>query len=574
MNDVNGVDRPARWRHAPVIALALLIATLASIVAGAAAERRAVHSALASMRTDAVLRAALLASEVARFRLLPLALAGDSDVAGALSGNVAAKRALDTKLEALAFDTGATVIYVLRPDGRAIAASNWRATTSFVGQEYGFRRYFREALLNGDAVQFSLGTVSGRPGLYLTRRTPGGGVIVVKLEFTRIERQWAGAPGTTLVENAEGIILVTSDPALRFAATQRLAPARVALLREDLRAGRALRLWTPRSPSLSVSVPAGVGSWQLVLTAPRRMMVGDIVWITRAIAGGTVLILAALFAALRARRRRRIRTRQYEQARTTELEAAVTARTAELRHEMEERQAIEARAATLREGLRQANRLATLGQVTASVAHETAQPVAAIRTYASNGVRLANMGETSAVLGNFEAIGRLADRIGAVTDQLRSFARKGERPSGPLLLSEALDGALLILRDRLRGITLQIDPFPTDLRILAERVRLEQVFVNLLQNAAEAMEGMVDPLIRLSIEPYDGDVRILVADNGPGIAPDVADRLFTPFTTSRSNGLGLGLVIAQDIAHDLGGTLRVAESDRGTCFALTLKRAS
>jgi two-component system C4-dicarboxylate transport sensor histidine kinase DctB len=105
------------------------------------------------------------------------------------------------------------------------------------------------------------------------------------------------------------------------------------------------------------------------------------------------------------------------------------------------------------------------------------------------------------------------------------------------------------------------------------RVRLEQVFVNLLQNAAEALAGRPDPTITIRVTLRDGLVWVRIQDNGPGIAPDIAARLFTPFATSRSNGLGLGLVIASDIMTDLGGSLRWLPEEGGACFELELRRA-
>lgn len=536
-------------------------------------EREALARARTEIRTDAQLRAALLRSEVARFRLLPLALAGDSDVKMALNAQPGAQRTLNRKLESLAAEVGAAAIYVISTQGQAIAASNWRSRHSFVGQDFGFRSYFQQAQRSGSASQFGLGTVSRKPGLYISRLTPDDGVIVVKLEFGRIEEQWARARGTTLVEDRNGIVLVTSEPALRFAAAHPLTPDVAARVREELQLDvTALQPLPSGGTSLVVAVPTSVEDWRLVLSLPRRAAIGNAVLTAQLGAAVLALLIAAALALWFDRSRRRRAARELEVARTAELEEVVSARTAELQREMEERQASEARAAILREGLRQANRLATLGQVTASVAHETAQPVAAIRTYASNGERLLDSGATDEVRSNLQAIGRLAGRIGTVTAGLRGFARKGARPLGPIPLRDAIEGALLILKERLRRIEVFVSPVAADLLVVGGRVRLEQVLVNLLQNAAEALGNEASPRVSLTVEPNGHDVRIVVADNGPGIAPEIADRLFTPFATSRTSGLGLGLVIAQDIAHDLGGSLRLLPGEGGAQFELLLRR--
>jgi two-component system C4-dicarboxylate transport sensor histidine kinase DctB len=112
------------------------------------------------------------------------------------------------------------------------------------------------------------------------------------------------------------------------------------------------------------------------------------------------------------------------------------------------------------------------------------------------------------------------------------------------------------------------------LAVLGERVRLEQVLVNLLQNAFEAVEERPDGAVTLTVSETDDAVRIAVADNGPGLAPEVERALFTPFLTTKPRGLGLGLVIAHDIAAGFGGELTAASAPgAGATFTLTLRKA-
>ncbi|WP_232833946.1 MULTISPECIES: ATP-binding protein [unclassified Sphingomonas] len=560
---------------------ALLFAMMVGYVAGEIAGQRARANLENGLAADARLRQALLASELERFELLPVALADDVDVRAALAGQAGAAVRLDGKLAALAREAGAAAIYLIAPSGRAIAANNAGTAQSFVGQDYRFRRYYADARRTGAGRQFALGTVSRRPGLYLSRRTPGGGVIVVKLEFDRIEQAWRAAGGDTFVTDRDGIVRVTSHPEWRFAATRPLPAARAAAVLAD--GGVAALRPSPVSidPTLGRVRVAGIAGpvalaktrpdasgWRVHLAMAAAPAVRPIV---RAAQGSAALVTLALIGigwAWRARARRRAE-------RTVALETAVSERTAALRREIEERAAVEARAADLRESLRQANRLAALGQITASVAHETAQPVAAIRTYAATGERLLDRGETEEVRTNLRAIARLTERIGAVTAELRGFARKGSGAIQPVPLVEVIDGARLILKERLQRIAFVVPPIPADLRVVAGRVRLEQVLVNLLQNAIEALHDRADARIALDLAT-DGDlVHLTVRDNGPGIAPEIADRIFTPFATSRPNGLGLGLVIAQDIMADLGGALHLLAADGGgAAFRLTLRRAA
>lgn len=260
-------------------------------------------------------------------------------------------------------------------------------------------------------------------------------------------------------------------------------------------------------------------------------------------------------------------------ARTSELEAMVEARTRELRREMQEHAATETRADTLREGLRQANRLASLGQITAGIAHETAQPVAAIRSYAANGRLLMDRGEMAAAAENMAAIERLTDRIGKVTAELRGFSRKATGAINAIALAGPVEGSVLILKSRLARVELHLPDMPASLLVMADTIRLEQVLVNLLQNALEALEDRPEPVIRLTVAVEEDVVLLSVIDNGLGIDPSVREQLFTPFVTSRQSGLGLGLVIASDIMTDMGGSLRLIPGEGGAHFQLSLKRA-
>ncbi len=165
-------------------------------------------------------------------------------------------------------------------------------------------------------------------------------------------------------------------------------------------------------------------------------------------------------------------------------------------------------------------------------------------------------------------------RIGAITAELRTFARRGTPAIGALRIGDVFDGALLLLGDRIRagGVTIDLRG-DDDIEVRADRIRLEQILINLIQNALDALEATPDPVVRIEAEG-GSPVTILVADNGPGIDPAVADDLFTPFVTGREEGLGLGLGIARDIAREFGGELELANSPSGgAAFELRLERA-
>jgi two-component system C4-dicarboxylate transport sensor histidine kinase DctB len=141
-------------------------------------------------------------------------------------------------------------------------------------------------------------------------------------------------------------------------------------------------------------------------------------------------------------------------------------------------------------------------------------------------------------------------------------------------LHAAIDGAILLISDRIRadGVTLEWTKQRTEVAVVADRMRLEQILINLIQNALDALEGAVAPRIAILIELGES-VSVTVADNGPGISESMAGKLFTPFSTSKADGLGLGLGIAQDIAREFGGALDLVPSPLGgAAFRLTLRR--
>jgi two-component system C4-dicarboxylate transport sensor histidine kinase DctB len=430
----------------------------------------------------------------------------------------------------------------------------------------------RNALRDVAAEQFAMDR-SSPPGLYLARRGSGDCVVVV-LDFDAIEAQARGGRHH-LRHRSRWLIVIMSQKGWRLLPRPgRSAGASLARGRYgagDLpRPPRDARWPDPVSgeadPLLLVQTAADSTGWRVNLAQSTRHGV-DAAVSGAGLAAMVVLGLGGLGLWLGQRSRRRRRH-------TAALENAVVERTADLRREIEERSAAEARAATLREGLRQANRLATLGQIAASVAHETAQPVAAIRTYAATSRQFLDMGEPDEVNRNLKAIDRLAERIGTVTAELRGFARKGGLAPGPVPLIEIIEGARLLLKERLSRVDFAQPVLPPGLMVLGDHVRLEQVLVNLLQNALEALDKEAAPHLDLAVQMDGEEVRVIVSDNGPGIAPEVADRLFTPFATSRPAGLGLGLVIAQDIATEFGGSLRLLPTQGGASFVVTLRRAA
>lgn len=597
---------PIALRWAAYFAVSVII--LAAVVgfAGAVAERRTEADLARQAQTSATLHAAVLRSELAKHRSLPFVLAQDPDVAETLrSANPRGIDALNRKLETLSGGTRAAVIYVLNAKGMTIAASNWREPTSFVGSDYSFRPYFKEASANGVAELFALGTVSRRPGLFMSRRVEGRegmlGVVVVKVEFEALEAEWSSAE-PAFVADPRGVILVTSIPAWRFSTLTRLPRAEQEQLRTEHRfgdapfsvlkatpapvAGRPPVLTTAAADGdtrfMAASADLGAAGWTVFTFTPVGETLRTAVAGARAIALLVGLVVCGVaFAILRWRGQASLRAARQEAARL-KLEARVAERTAELREtnqrlivEIEERRRAEAHAHRMQDELVQSNKLATLGQIAAGVAHEINQPVAAIRAYADNAAAFLDRADDKTARANLGLIAGLTERIGLITDELRAFARKSSAPAAPVTVRDAVDGALLLVGPRVRQQNVRVirDEADEAARVMAERFRLEQVLVNLLQNALEALEDTPDPEIRVEVVVKRAQVRIVVADNGPGVGPEAAKSLFTPFATTKPRGLGLGLVISRDIVAEFGGELSLEPAPGGARFVMSLPKA-
>lgn len=608
-----------RFLTAGVVAI-MLLAWAAWTLAG----ERATSTLAKQARITASLHSAVLRADVERYRSLSFVLGRDGEVRSVLAHPTPAGRdALNRKLEMLSRETRIDVLYILNARGVAAAASNWRSAVPFCQTPAAAepppstrrrgcsdRWYFRGAMQNGSAAMFALGRADAHPGLYTSHAVDDGarrlGVAVAKVQFDDLEAHWRAAGDPTFVTDSDGVVLITSIPTWRL---QTLGPLRrevvarlmsshqfgdaplkplpaagfvhppgaVAVIRANLpgrRPGETFVETTTALPELG---------WTLHTMKPASKAIGE-ARITAAsitlLAGVLGLTFAVLFWQRRARRRleadREAAAREELEVRVAQRTSALSTANRKLMAEIEERRRVEGRVHRLMDELAQANRLATLGQIAAGVAHEINQPLAAIRTYAENAAAFVTRGDSARAASNLTTIGGLTERIAVITDELRAFARRGSAQTGPVSVAEAISGALLLVSHRLarQGVSLIRAGDDPGLLVLADQVRLEQVLVNLLQNALDALEDTPDPEIRLAVRPSRRLVHIVVQDNGPGLPPGAAQALFMPFNTSKAQGLGLGLVISRDIMRELGGDLSARPAKQGARFDISLRRVS
>ncbi len=597
-----------RLRNGAAIALVLaILSTVAAIQIFSLAMDRAAANGVGTLR----LATASLSGHLERYEALPALVSDQPELLAVLAApdNPALRRGANVFLADLARRLAISDAYVMLPDGETVAASNFEGV-SFVGQNFRYRPYFQAAAEGRQGRFFGLGTTSNRRGFYLSDaiRDASGqvvGILALKVDLDPIEATWASNDTEILVLDPENIVFMAGRAEWRyriFGRTEETALERSAQVRRYAR--------EPVTPLEVHRSQAFDGTPTLVVGSGRQAREFQALRDTMPEAGWTVLVLAdtqpasrqaltgglAIFltlvlgafatAAERSRRHRVKERRHADAAAKLRLESEVSQRTfalaqanRRLEEEIGERRATEERLRRTQSDLVEAGKLAALGQMSAALSHEFNQPLAAASAYADNAALFLERGANEKA---GETIGRVSDllaRLSAISRTLRNFARRPEDELSPVDVGEAMEDAMGIAGHRLKavGADVEVSPGLTGLRVEAVPIRLQQVLVNLLTNAADAVEeaDMRRISVRERAEP-DGRVSILVEDTGPGVPASIAQRIFDPFYTSKAagKGLGLGLSISYNIVSDFGGRLALERTEGGGArFVMELVRA-
>jgi two-component system, NtrC family, C4-dicarboxylate transport sensor histidine kinase DctB len=561
---------------------------------GSTTRRLAIESARADVARRASLEIETLVSDVEKFRVLPFVLVELPDArAAADRTDKDANARLNRKLDTLAEQTGASVIYVVDRFGTARAASNAGRPDSFLGHSFKFRPYFLQAMSEGASEYFAEGYLTRRTGLFLARRAGPEiapyGVVVVKIEFDRLEKLWRSKDHVSFVLDKDGVIIISTDASIRFKTTEAIGETRRREIMTARQFGNAslaqsgMHFLTDGfvrdslgTEFIAVSSQLPILGWRHVHLEPMQPIVNkindEIRFATTGV-GLSLLMFGSIFYWMITRQRRLTTARD-----TLELEVArrtiqLSDTNAELVQEASERERASKLYRAAREELAQANRLGSIGTITTSVAHEINQPVAAIRTAAENATKLLARDQHRKVAENLALIVDMTTRIGSITGELLSYGRRRKGSAKPVTVDEIIEGALLLVTDSFErsGVDLEVAPSKALALVNVSRIRAEQVLVNVLQNALDALEGRSGALVRLDVTVQGQFVQITVTDNGPGIAPNLQETIFQPFVTGKRDGTGLGLGISREIVEEYGGSLEIMASPLGGAgFCITL----
>lgn len=260
--------------------------------------------------------------------------------------------------------------------------------------------------------------------------------------------------------------------------------------------------------------------------------------------------------------------------RVLEKTADLRAANRSLRKEVGRHRKTEAELRNTQDELIQTSKLAALGKISAGIAHELNQPLAAIRSYAHNGTVLIDRERTAEARDNFDRISAMTRRMADITTHLKTFARRPSTETESVNLRAVVTNALSFFQDRIakEGVAVEL-LFPRrDLLVTGEDIRMEQVVINLLANALDAMAESPVKDLRIVGRRRNGRAVVDLADSGCGIEKVDISRIFDPFFTTKEqgSGLGLGLSISHKIVRDFGGTVRARSTPgKGAVFTLS-----
>jgi len=517
-------------------------------------------------RNRAELRLALyggnLVSELQRNSIVPQLLARDPALIGALNGKDYSQST--QRLISFVDEIGAASLMMLDAEARTVAATD----RNRLGEQHLDSPYFTDALRSNGTVFSVLEREAGGYRFTYSRKVEAQGapigVIVVEVDLQKFERAWAGISDAVHVADSTGRIILATEPRWRgkteadamsaeppASAIQRAIHATAdwgALPADAYLKGEAVMRNSARIP---------FRGWQITsytTYASVRERVNGVLALE--IMGFAILLALAFYALSRKNALRMIVLRRES--------AELRALNVRLQREIAERERVQETLAVAEQTLAQSSKLAALGEMSAAVSHELNQPLAAMKTYLAGAGLLLRRNRPDEALSSFQRIDDLIERMGAITRQLKSYARKGGADFSPVNMGDAVHSAMAMMEPQLKRRQIRIHRAIPDrpVMVMADRVRLEQVIINLMRNAIDATSGIPQPEIDILLSAGE-TATLTVRDNGHGI--EDLNALFEPFYTTKKpgEGVGLGLAISSGIVNDLGGRLTARNATGG-----------
>lgn len=517
----------------------------------------------ASNRMELYLRS--LNETLRQHQHMPFVLAGDPRYSSALNPDAVEPETND-RLSRLAKQAKLEAIYVMDASGVVLATSNAGQPNSFLGQNYGFRPYFKEALAGQRSDYFAIGATSGRPGYFVAEPVTfasgtQSGVVAIKLDVSELQNSWESDTETVVAVNKDNIVVLASNPDWLYRPVVELtSDVRQTILNSRQFGNKPLahldwfetsdtRVAVDGTMYISAAGQADWRDWSVVYLHPEAKVTRQTL-VTTVLFGGLIALLVGFATFLRSRRI------AVAYAASERRRVALT----KTNRQLEQAQAELARRA----------KLSALGQLAASVTHELGQPISAFR----NHLAAAEIGGEITSPSTAKSLNKLVERMEAITKQFRYFARGKSDEKARVDFADMLGEVASLLRAQFEtaDVALHITPLTSAIEVQANKVMLEQALTNLLTNALHAVENEASPEVCVAVTSAHNRVEVRISDNGPGLdGVNLADIQEPFFSTKPSGvGMGLGLAIATEIIKDHGGELTLGASAKGAEFIFSL----
>ncbi|QUJ69719.1 sensor histidine kinase (plasmid) [Photobacterium sp. GJ3] len=547
-----------------------------------------------------------------RYQQLPQLLAHDPRLLDSLNAAFAPSSERNAKLlqtnlllaywaKTLSADT----IYLLDKHGETLAASNWHQQDSFVGFNYAYRPYFKDAMKGGLGQFFALGISSGKRGYFFSapvfdQQNQVSGVIVIKIDLNLVDEIWQYQEFEYVISDPRGVIFYSSIDSWIYHSLVPLTEAQRTQVVESRQYGTPTLTPLTELPSLQVLngqtqadilIPAeqrihtflhahhdmNTAGWVIYGFTPTHQILSPVFEsVLLFIAFYILLILVMNYwwqtvSAKAALADLNSTLEQQVAERTDHLHQA----NKQLWHAIEQYELTQAELKETRTELIQTAKVAMLGELSASINHEINQPLAAMRTYSENSIKLLARENYPAVADNLAQLVQLNQRVSDIIARFKVFARKGLQQNSQIHAAQSIRNALELMHAPLtkHRIELHLD-LDESINIKIDAVQFEQVVINLLQNAIQAQDSVSQKQIGITLKAGRQRCILTLWDRGPGLDNTQKQRIFTPFFSTKHDGLGLGLTICRRILDLFSGSLTVHDhADGGAEFQISLPLA-
>jgi two-component system C4-dicarboxylate transport sensor histidine kinase DctB len=568
--------------------LIILLYLLASLILGGAVWFFASGTLLAELqqrgRSDLALASDRVVGEFHAHRMLAVAVSQDPRLADETTSTADLKAILLRTTDL----SGALDYVLLDAQGTVVVNALGPAPSRWLGQPF-----VRRGLQGGIGMHHAVSDRFSRRAFYyavpvFSDAGPVTRALVVVIDVERIEADFRGTRPAVYMTDEDGVVFFSNRSELLFRRRDVLAPPPEGFLETPLRpfvtheerifrgaeiwdieAGRYLparALHVERDiPLIGMKGEALIDISQASSASFLQALAVSIAW----------LFFGAIILFVSAQRRTLASANDALEVRVAERTSALSQTNIALRDEIKERKEAEAALTRAQHDLIQAEKLSALGKMSAGISHELNQPLMALQSYAENAATLLERGKTEVARQNLMRIADVARRMGRIIRNFRTFARQEIEPASKVDLGQVVQAAIDLSEQRIAkdGVTLSIDLPDHQVWVQGGEVRLQQVLVNLISNALDAMGGTKDRRLAISVSDRDG-VLLEVRDSGPGI--NDPDKIFEPFYSTKSigeaEGVGLGLSISYGLVQSFGGNIHGANAPGGgAIFTIELK---